>query len=99
MFDVFISTRINSKKKGENKILFQIDGIKSKTNNKIFDAKLKLENSAQNRATDGGRKQNGFGIFNARGEKYARTFRLRISRKSARPKVFDSKIMTVLKGK
>ena len=75
MFNVFISTCINSEE-CENKVLFQIDGIKSKTNNKTFDANLEFKNLTQN----------GFGIFNNRGEKYAKKFRLRTSRKLARPK-------------
>ena len=61
ILNVFISSHINSKE-GETKILFQIDGIKSKTNNKTFNAKLELENLAQNGTTDGGVTQNGFGI-------------------------------------
>ena len=85
MFSVFIKT-CTSSEEGENKILFQIDGIKSKTNNEIFYAKLELENVAQNDSTDDGQTQNRFGIFNTSGEKYARKFRLRTIRKSARPK-------------
>ena len=45
-----------------------------------------MENFAQNDTTDGGIKQNGFGIFNSRGEKYARKFGVRSNQKSARPK-------------
>ena len=82
MFNVFISTCINSEE-CENKVLFQIDGIKSKTNNKTFDANLEFKNLTQNGAADGGQTQNGFGIFNNRGEKYAKKFRLRTSRKLA----------------
>lgn len=85
MFNVFVSTCINSEE-CKNKVLFQIDGIKSKTNNKTFDANLEFKNLTQNGAADGGQTQNGFGIFNNRGEKYAKKFRLRTSRKLARPK-------------
>lgn len=85
MFNVFISTCINSEE-CKNKVLFQIDGIKSKTNNKTFDVNLEFKNLAQNGATDGGCTQNGFGIFNNKGEKYARKFKLRTNRKLARPK-------------
>ena len=82
--NVFISNRVNSEE-GENKILFQFDKIKSKTNNETFDAKLELENLAQNGKTDGGQTQNEFGIFNSRGEKHTRKVRLRTNQKLARP--------------
>ena len=85
MFNVFISAHINIGE-GENKILFQIDGIKSTTNNETFGAKSELEKLAQNGATDGGRTQNGFGIFNSRGVKHVKRFRLRTNQKSARSK-------------
>ena len=85
MFNVFVSTCINSEE-CKNKVLFQIDGIKSKTNNKTFDAKLEFKNLTQNGAADGGQTQNGFGIFNNRGEKYGKKVRLRTSRKLARLK-------------
>ena len=80
MLNVFLSTCINSEEAKEK-------WITSRTNNETFNAKLELENLAQNGTIDGGTKQNWFGIFNSRGEKYARKFRVRSNPKSARPKL------------
>ena len=84
MFNVCLSTRIN-REEAKEKNIFQIDGIKTRTNDETFNAKLELENLAQNGTTDGGTKQNEFGIFNSRGEKYARKLRVRSNWKSAGP--------------
>ena len=43
MFDVFVSKRIN-REDSEDKILFEMESVKSQTNNETFSATAELEN-------------------------------------------------------
>ena len=84
MCNVFVSKRIN-KNAIDNEIYFEIEGIKSQTNNETFNAELELDNLSENGATNAGSLQLEFRIYNATDEKFFRKSRFKSSRKSARP--------------
>ena len=85
MCNVFVSKCINEDNKDKN-IYFEIEGVKSQTDNEIFDAELKLENLSENSSVDAGSSQLGFGIYDSRNERYIRKARFRFNKKSTRPK-------------
>ena len=62
MFNVFISKHIN-KDVDNNEINFEIENVKSQTNNETFNAELELDNLSENGAANAGRSQFGFGII------------------------------------
>lgn len=53
MCNVFVSKCINEDNKDKN-IYFEIEGVKSKTDNETFDAELELENLSENSSIDAG---------------------------------------------
>ena len=66
---VFISKRIN-KDIDNNKMYFEIEGIKSQTNNKTFNAEPELDHLSENGKSTGRSTQFGFGINNTRDAKF-----------------------------
>ena len=68
-YNVFISKRIN-KDVDNNKMYFEIEGIKSQTNNKTFNAEPELDNLSENGKSNGRSTQFGFGINNTRDAKF-----------------------------
>ena len=68
-YNVFISDSIN-KDVDNNKMYFEIEGIKNQTNNKTFNAEPKLDNLSENGESNGRSTQFGFGINNTRDEKF-----------------------------
>ena len=83
--NVLVSNPIN-KTSDNPEIYFQIDSLKSQTNNETFSAETELDSLPDNGSTDAGSSQLGFGIYDSRDERFIRKSRFKSARKSAKPK-------------
>ena len=85
MFNVFVSKRIN-RKDSEDKILFEIESVKSQTDNETFSATAELENLSGNGLSNVRNELPTVGFSDFADGKH--TGKIRRGWKSAKPKFF-----------
>ena len=90
MFNVFVSKRIKREEEPD-KILFEIEGVKSKTNNETYSAVSELENLTGNGLPNVARSEHTTTARFSEPENRKHTGKVRRGWKSARPKLLPGR--------